>query len=409
MNALWLLMGLLLLAYLGSFLVGGRAIRGIGLPSGVEYVVLGFVFGPKALGVLEGSALEVFDPFAHVALGWLMFVVGATYAVTGNRRVGIRRLAGGWLVALVTGALVSAVVWLFLGWGSGLSPRDRLLMAGGVGAVASETTRYAVRWVVERHRASGPVAQLIGEIAEGDDLVPLLATAVLFSFAPPAQLVIDVPRWGLVGVTLGIGVVLGAMTAALLGRTFRLEETWSVLLGMTLFTVGISGRLGLSTVTTMFALGLTLSTLSPHRRELSVMLAPTEQPVILPALLLAGAHVDFGAAPYLPFVIGVAIAARILAKGLAGLGLLSFSVAARPAGGRLGLGLLSTGALSMSLGLAFALRFPGAIGAVVLATAAGVTLFGELVGPASLRAVLTRAGEMPVDPPPAAPAGGEAA
>lgn len=414
MSAIWLLMGLLLLAYLGSFLVGSHAIRGIGLPSGVEYVVLGFLVGPKVLGLLEGSALEIFDPFAHVALGWLMFVVGATYGVSRDRKLSAGRLLGGWLVAVFTGALVGAAVWAFLAWRAPLlPPPSRLILAGGVGAVASETTRYAVRWVVERHHAAGPVSQLIGEIAECDDLVPLLAAAVLFAFAPPAELVIAVPRWGLVAVTLGIGIILGAMAAALLGRTFRIADAWGALLGMSLFAVGISARLGLSTITTMFVLGLTLSTLSPHRRELSAMLSPTEHPVMLPALLLAGAHVDFGAAPYLPFVMGIAIAARVLGKWLAGLGVITVSSAGRPAGKRLGLGLLSAGALSMSVGLAFALRFPGPIGAVVLATAAGITVFGELVGPASLRAVLTRAGETreeapPAPPPPIASAGGEA-
>ena len=41
-EGIWLLLGLLLIAYLGSNLVGGRAIRGFGLPSGSEYLVLGF-------------------------------------------------------------------------------------------------------------------------------------------------------------------------------------------------------------------------------------------------------------------------------------------------------------------------------------------------------------------------------
>jgi hypothetical protein len=40
-NAVLLLTGLLVLAYLGSFLVGGRTVRGAGLPSGVEFVALG--------------------------------------------------------------------------------------------------------------------------------------------------------------------------------------------------------------------------------------------------------------------------------------------------------------------------------------------------------------------------------
>jgi Kef-type K+ transport system membrane component KefB len=392
-------MGLLLLAYVGSFLVGGHAIRGIGLPSGAEYLVLGFLVGPDVLGLLERSTLRDFDPLAHVALGWLVFVIGATQGTTRGRRVPARRLVAGWLVTLFTGALVGGVVWLLLPWAAPSLPRlDRLLVGGGVGAAAAETTRYAVRWVVERHHAAGPVSELIGDLAEGDALVPLLAVAILFAL-PAAGPTLAVPRGGVVGITLGVGVVLGAMAAALLGRTFRIAETWGVLLGVTLLAIGITERLELSTITATFALGVTLSLLSPHRRELAAMLAPTERPVMLPALLLAGAHVDFAAAPYLPFVLSLAVAARVVAKGLVGLGLLAASRAARPAGSRLGLGLLPAGALSTSVGLAFALRFHGPVGAVVLAAAVVIALFGEFVGPASLRAVLTRAGELRADAP----------
>ena len=399
MNAIWALMGLLLLAYVGSFLVGGHAIRGIGLPSGVEYVVLGFVVGPAVLGLLERSTLHDFDPLAHVALGWLVFVVGATHGAGDRRRVPLRRRIGGGLVTLLSGAVVAGVVWLSLHWAAPTLPAlDRLLLAGGVGAAGAETTRFAVRWVALRHHATGPVSQLIGDLVEGDDLVPLLALAVLFAL-PQAELAVPVPRWGLVGITFGIGVLLGAMAAALLGRTFRITETWGVLLGVSLLGVGVSERLDLSTITTLFTLGVTLAILSPHRRELAAMIAPTERAVMLPALLLAGAHLDLGAAPYLPAVVVLAVVARVLGKWLLGLGLLAVSRAARPAGGRLGLGLLPAGALSMSVGLAFALRFQGAVGAVVLAAAAAITLFGEFVGPASLRAALARAGETRDDAP----------
>ena len=108
MNAIWLLMGLLALSYVGSLLVGGRAIRGMGLPSGVEYVVLGFFLGPTGLGLLDRATLSTFEPFAHVALGWLMFVVGITFGMTGDRRVRTTRLIGGLFVSLVSGVAVFA-------------------------------------------------------------------------------------------------------------------------------------------------------------------------------------------------------------------------------------------------------------------------------------------------------------
>ncbi|MFT3773563.1 MAG: cation:proton antiporter [Minicystis sp.] len=249
-----------------------------------------------------------------------------------------------------------------------------------------------MRWVVERHQAAGPVSDLIGDIAEGDDIVPLFAVAVLFALAP-ADLTIPVSRFGLVGITIGVGVVFGAIAAALLGNTLRIEEAWGVILGVALLAVGVSSRLGLSVISAMFALGLTLALLSPHRVELSAMLEPTERPVMLPALLLAGAHVDVRAAPWVPFVVAIAVGARVLAKGLVGAGLVAGAPEARRAGLRLGVGLLPAGALSMSIGLAFALRFRGPVGEAVLVAAAAMTLLGELIGPASLRAALARAGE----------------
>ena len=73
MNAIWLLLGLLVLAYLGSGLVGGRAIRGFGLASGAEYLLLGFVLGPQISSALPRSLLETFEPVLLVECPRILF------------------------------------------------------------------------------------------------------------------------------------------------------------------------------------------------------------------------------------------------------------------------------------------------------------------------------------------------
>jgi hypothetical protein len=124
------------------------------------------------------------------------------------------------------------------------------------------------------------------------------------------------------------------------------------------------------------------------------MVAPTERPVLLPALLLAGAHLSFHDNPRLPWIAVTAIAMRFAAKIVVGWILTAASPAARKAGGLVGLSLMSSGALAMSIGLAFALRFPGMLGDTVLVVAALSATVGEFVGPASLRMALKRAGEI---------------
>jgi Kef-type K+ transport system membrane component KefB len=400
-NAIWLLMGLLLLAYLGSFLVGGQAIRGFGLPSGAEYLVLGLVLGPHFLGLLQRSVVADFHPFAEAGAGWVALLVGLDYGFVGDRRVKLGNLALGSLFSLGAGALIAAAVYPVLATSSSMGRGDLLLCVGGVGAACAETTRQAVRWVVQRHGAEGPLSTLLAELADSDDAMPIVATALLFALRPAAHLPWHASALGWTALTLGLGALLGAAAALLLGRDFRLDESWGVLLGASVLAVGLSTRLGLSTMTTMFAFGVAIATISPHRDEVWAMVEPTERTVLQPLLLLAGARIDVEAVPAAPWVVGAALAARLLAKGATGLTLRG-TLAARLAPPTLGLGLLSTGAVCLSIGLIFALRFPGRVGDTVLVTAAALTVFGEFVGPPLLRSALRRAGELASPPQPLA-------
>jgi Kef-type K+ transport system membrane component KefB len=394
MNALLLLMGLLVLSYIGSFLVGGRAIRGFGLPSGSEYLLLGFVLGPNVLGLVERSMLDSFEPIADAALGWLAFVLGLDYAFLGHRRVRVSSFVAGCTIALFTGAAVAAAEYFVVAHFTGLTGVKLWLLAGGIAAATAETTRDAVRWVVERHRASGPLANLLGEIADSDDLVPLVATTLLFSLAPIEHTSIALPTLGWAGLTIALGVLLGLLASVLIGRESRLSESWGVLLGTALFAIGLAVRLQISFLALMFFMGIALAGSSRHRNEVAAMLAPTERPVLLPALLLAGARIQPEASPGLVWIVATAVAVRIVVKLVVGWLLSRGHGPARAAGSSLGLGLLSTGALAMAVGLSFALRFPGVVGDTILITVAVVTIFGEFVGPGRLRVALTRAGEI---------------
>jgi hypothetical protein len=84
----------------------------------------------------------------------------------------------------------------------------------------------------------------------------------------------------------------------------------------------------------------------------------------------------------------------VLAKMGAGLVVRASSADARGTTAALGFSMLSCGAVAMGVGLGFSLRFPGRVGDAVLLAAAVSTVFGEFVGPAALRGVLRKAGEI---------------
>jgi len=407
-NPILVLVGLLVLSYAGSLFAGGRTIRGAGLPSSVEYVALGFALGPHALGLLGRDLVTTFEPLAEVAIGWLALLIGLDFGRSGERSARPLAMLVGILSGTLTGGAVAAAVWFFVTRVRPLPPDvNPIVLAGGIGAACAETTRHAIRWAVERHGASGKLTTLLGEFAHADDLGPLVGLALLYALTPVtpvtlARFHLTTGAW--VGITFGFGIILGAMTALHIRSEPRTDETWGVLLGMSMLGIGVAARLELSMLTVLFAMGLTTAALSRHRAGLREMVSSIERPILLPALVLAGAHLDFRALPGLGLVVAVAVVARIAVKLLVGL-LVGLPLSASPL---LGVGLLSSGALSMCVGLAYALRFPGPVGDTVLAAAAVTCVVGELVGPLALRRVLRGAGEIqePLAPPSAQPEAG---
>jgi hypothetical protein len=393
-DGIWLLLGLLLLAYLGSNLVGGRAIRGFGLPSGSEYLVLGFALGPHVLDVLGRSLAHTFEPVVLVGTGWLALVVGVGYVRVGNRYITPARAAAGVLLGVISCLVVCGAVYLAAPF-CGFHGFARVAVALGIGACASATTRHSVRWVVERHGARGPLADFAADAARASGLVPPLTLSVLFALAPGGALP-TVPVLGRIAVTLGFGAALGLIAALLLGRDFRRDESWGVLLGTGLLCVGAADRAGLSLLGAMIAMGLTLAC-SRHRLEIKAMLTPTEKPVLLPVVLLAGAYVNLKLPTPVFALVALAVLAKIAVRVLLGVSL-SFGPV-RGTGPAFGLSMLASGGFTIAAALAFSTRVPGVTADAVLLFAVISTLLGEWLGPAALRRSLERAGELhAVDP-----------
>jgi hypothetical protein len=182
-----------------------------------------------------------------------------------------------------------------------------------------------------------------------------------------------------------------------LGREFHLHTTWGVLIGTSLLALGTASRLGLAAIAVTFFMGIAISLVSRHHAQIREIMAPTERPVMLPALLLAGARIDLTVmrgARILIAIVALAVVARVLAKVFTGVVMRLASRGARAATFPVGFTLLSAGALSTTIGLAYALRFPGAVGDTVLVAAVASAILGEFVAPGAVKRALAQAGEV---------------
>ncbi len=408
MSAIALLMGLLLLSYLGSLLVGGRS-AARGLPSGAEYLGLGFAVGPHALGLVERPMIADFEPIIQIALGWLAFVVGLDFGRVEGRRVRPAAMALGVVSALITGVFATLAVLRVLAYAPvpGVEGTNVWLLAAGAGVVTAETTRLGAQWVAARLRARGPLSDLLVELGSADDFVPLAAAGAIFSLVPPTAVVFALPAWGWFGVSLVLGALLGTVTALLL-RGAEGYAVWGALLGTLLLGVGTAARFGFCTIFVTFVMGIALAAVSKTRRILRRLVGATERAALLPMLLLAGARLDFR--PVLETrallaIVAFVLIARILGKFVSAQLVAAVHPIARPAGRGFGLVLLSSGPVSISCGFVFALRLPGNVGDTVLICAAASAVLGDLVSTFALRRLLVRVGEVPAAsvPPEAAP------
>lgn len=397
MSTLYLLFFLLVISYVGGFLVGGRRVRGRGLPAGSEWVLVGFVVGPSVLGVLSAQDIEALSPLATVVTGWVGFLAGITFGTRGGRPISVARLALGLASGLLCGVGVALGVWLTLqnvpvAAAAFPSSRERWLVSLGAGAVLAGTARQALAWAVGRLGARGPVTDLLGDLAEAQQAVPILATGIIVGGDTSRGLP------ALPGAALGIGAVLGLLAALLLGREERALWLWVVLFGISVFASGVAEQLDIAPITTLFAVGLCAALASPLRARIRQLLSEVEGAVLLPLLFVAGALVSLGNGSAL-WVLGAAVVARWLVNGLLGFLVQAMAPGARGAGPAVGLALSSAGPLHVTVGLAFQQRYPGPVGSAVLATAAAAAVASEFVGPPALRRALRRAGEVPEAPP----------
>ena len=401
MSGIGVLVGLLFAAYAGSMLLGGRRLRGHGLPSGSEWLVVGFLIGPSVLGIVTRDALEAFKPAVGVAVAWLALVVGAEYGYAGDRRIGMRRFVAGIACALLSALLVGGMVYLAAIKLTAFSPTEAGYLAAGIGLASCETARYALRWAAEHGCADSPLLLVLAEIADTDEVVPLLGLGVVFVLMPTGTTLQLLPvHW--LGVTAGLGIVLGLTCAVLLREASDVGDAWGVVLGAAWLGTGIAWRLGLSAPSVLFLLGVSLCGVSRHGPELRRMLMRSEDAVVLPTLLLAGALTRAPVAPNMMIIVVGAVAARGIARSLIGAGLGAVAGAAAGTRTPLALGFWSTGMLSTVVALACALRLPGEIGDLILTAGGAMTVAGELVGPLFLRRALATNGQP--SPPSSEPA-----
>ncbi len=385
-----------ILITLGALFMLGMATDVLGrhtpLPRVTLLLVLGFLIGPSALGLLPEVGAEIVDLVSVMALVMIGFLIGGTLTRKSLRAHGRRVLIVSAAMVLATVAIV-ALGLLALGTPLAVA----LLLAG----IAPATDPAATADVAREAGAKGPFTETLMGIVAVDDAWGLLAFTLMLAVVSTVEAgavggasvgaIVTHSAWE-IGGALALGLGLGLPMAYLSGRIRKGEPLQAEALGMVFLCGGLALALEVSFVLAAMAMGATVSNLARHHRRPFHAIEGIEWPFLVLFFVLAGASMEL---------------ATLHQAGLALTGYLVLRVAGRLAGAWaggalagdapaerwwLGLAMLPQAGVALGMALIAVQRVPE-IGAVIMPVVVAATVLFEIVGPVITRQALRRTGE----------------
>jgi len=186
--------------------IGGELASKVSLPKVLGYLLAGMVVGPFALGFVDVSVLDVpiMKAFLLVSIGFVGYLVGAGIHVDELKKSGSSTFIIGLLEAYVPFVLISAFVYLILGWD--------LISSLVVGAIALATAPAMALSISQEYKTDGPVTRALLPIVAIDDVLAVATFGVIIAFAGSfysgAEISVIAPFVEIL-LSIGLGVLAG--------------------------------------------------------------------------------------------------------------------------------------------------------------------------------------------------------
>lgn len=383
-----------------SALTAGHLAQLLRIPEVTGYLLIGLVIGPGAFDLVTHDNLVTLGFLSDVALGLILFNIGAIFEASNFRLVG----PGVVRITLWEASLAFTLVFIVLA-ASGLTWQLALLL----GVVAMETAPATTLMVLNEYDAKGPLTDRLLALVALNNMYVL----VMFGVVTAGLTLIDASAggWlaaayravhGLLWTTVGsvaLGALLGLFMDAWATRAKESGEAMTLSIGTILIAVGASRWLGLSPLISTLALGATIANASPQGDRLLRALGRADPPLYAAFFVLAGAELQPGAVLGLG-VIGAAYTLARMTGKIAGarIGLRGQDV---PDVVRQQLGYCLVSSSSLAVGLTIQIRtaFPEYAASVTGIVLAAVVIF-EIIGPLLTRRALFASGEATTLPSP---------
>jgi len=383
----------LALLMLAALLAGELARRYLKVPSLVGQVAAGLLLGPQLIGFVDAAGLKALRPVLDLALGLLLFELGARIDVLWLKR-NPWLLAASLAEALFGFLAVFAVMSLF-GVGA--------LSAALAGTVMVATSPSVVTLITAELKAQGQVTERVRLFTALNCTYAVVALAMLHAWlnaryaGDPLNVVLH-PLY-----LLSASFLLAVFATGLLHGALRLvgrlpgAETLCLLVAVALL-VAAAEAVATSMLLALLAFGALARNTWGHRRTLALDFGLIGTLFALTLFAVSGALLEFSGDARLWAMAAALIVARLLGKTLATAAFALPSGVGLRKGVLTGLGLAPMSVLAIVMVQDTTAHYPqleAAPGAVVLAAVALM----QLVGPVLAQRALIEAREATAEPP----------
>jgi hypothetical protein len=366
--------------YIFAHLIFDRLRDRYGYVGGAEYVVIGFLLGPRVTGLLDAGQVQDLTPIVSLALGWLGMLLGTYFRLPTMALVDGAYLRVAFAEAVATFGIALAALFAVFRYVVEAPWPDAAVLSGTLAAVATLSSPVAVDAVVDRLRVRSRVPPVLQLAARMDALVAVVAFGLVLTIFHQGDVAPGVrpptaTEWAVINIA--VGVASGVLFHLFLGPRGHLDEgrLFVALAGAIVVASGASYYLNLSPIFTNLVLGVILVNSGGAHRDVARLLLSTERPVYLALLLFAGAAWSPGSVDLLfiaPLFVLIRVGARFLGGAIAGGHVAPPEL--RAAG--LGRGLLALGGLGVALAVNYGQVYPDLHSRLVLtATLLAVLLF----------------------------------
>ena len=312
--------------YILAYLVFDRLRDRYGYVGGAEYVVIGFLLGPRVTGLLDAGQVQDLTPIVSLALGWLGMLLGTYFRLPTMALIEADHLRIAFAEAVATFAVALGALLAVFRYLAGSEWPVAAVQAATLAAVATLSSPAAVDAVVDRARHRTRILPVLQLTARIDALVAVVAFGLVLAVVHQGEVAPGVrpptaTEWAVIN--LAVGVASGVLFHLFLGPRGHLDQgrLFVALAGAIVVASGASYYLNLSPIYTNLILGFILANSGSAHRDVTRLLVSTERPVYLALLLFAGAAWSPGSADLLfiaPLFVLVRLAARYLGGRVAG-------------------------------------------------------------------------------------------